>query len=180
MVKCLQATYRAARNEKNLSGNHGDFGAAVRGRVYLLYLHHCLIDLGDKAFESCCYLELSKNVKLASGRAAQYTPLDSNRKPQSSTATEHSLSPYPDPDNVCVMKYSAVEETEEAATVIAKREHDRSTLEKFNQMMKMRSNSAFYEKKLKKLKQKYFKSRDNGETDTTLGEIRDEGRYAKK
>ena len=93
---------------------------------------------------------------------------------------KHSLSPYPDSDNFHIMKYSAEEATEEAATAIAQREYDRSAVDKFEQMMKMRSNSQFYEKKINKLKHKYFESRDNGETDSTLGEIRDEGRYAKK
>ena len=148
--------------------------------MHLLYLHHCLIELGDKAFESCCYPELSENAKHTLGSSAQYKPLDNNRKPQSSTATEHSLSPYPDSDNFCSRKHLAMEATKEAAAAIAKREHDRSVVEKFDQMMKMRSNSQFYDKKLKKLKHKYFESRDNGETDTTLGEIREEGRYAKK
>ena len=48
----IQVVYRAAHNEKDLSGNHGDFGAAVGGKEYILYLHHCLIELGDKGFES--------------------------------------------------------------------------------------------------------------------------------
>jgi hypothetical protein len=41
------------------------------------------------------------------------------------------------------MKYSAEEATEEAATAIAQRECDRSAVDKFEQMMKMRSNSQF-------------------------------------
>ena len=80
VVKFLQGVYCAASNEKSLSGNHGDFGAAVGGRVYLLYLYHCLIELGDNAFESCCYPELSANAKHTPDRAGQYHPLDNNRK----------------------------------------------------------------------------------------------------
>jgi hypothetical protein len=72
VVKFLQGVCHAARNEKKMSGNHGDFGAAVGGRVYLLYMHHCLIELGDKAFDSCFYLELSANAKHTSGSDGQY------------------------------------------------------------------------------------------------------------
>ena len=103
-----------------------------------------MIEVGDKGFERCYYPELSNSVKgmFSMGR---YKPLNNNtsHKSQGSTATDRSMSPYPDSDNFRIRKYSAVEATEEAATAIAQREHDRSALEMFKQMMKMRSNSQF-------------------------------------
>ena len=102
-----------------MSGNHGDFGAPVEGKVYILYLNHGLIELGDKGFESCYYPELGENVKRSSS-AGGYIPLNNNksRTSQGSTATEHSLSPYPDSDNFHSRKYSAVDATKEAAAAL--------------------------------------------------------------
>ena len=181
VFKFVQGVYRAARNEKNLSGNHGDFGAAVGGKVYLLYLHHCLIEVGDKGFESCHYPELSDNAKRTSSGGG-YKPLNNNmsRKSQGSTATDRSMSPYPDSDNFCTRKCFAVEATEEASAAIAQREGERGSVEKFEQMLKMTSNSQFYEKKLSKLKYKYTECKVNGDDETTLMEIREDGKYAKQ
>ena len=181
VLNFIQAVYRAARNEKNLSGNHGDFGAAVGGKVYILYLHHCLIELGDKGFESCYYPELGENTKRTSS-AGRYVPLNNNRsrKSQGSTSTERSLSPYPDNDNFRSRKFSAVEATEQAAAAIVWREQERGSVEKFEVMLKMKSNAQFYEKKLSKLKRKYTQCKVDGCDEGTLVEIRDDGKYAKK
>jgi hypothetical protein len=152
----IQVVYRAACNEKNLSGNHGDFGAAVGGKVYILYVHHCLIELGDKRFESCYYPNLGGNAKSTSSTGG-YTLLNNNksRKSQGSTETECSLSPYPDSDNFCSRKDSALEATEEAAAAIVQREQEKGSVEKFELMLKMKSNAQFYEKKRSKCKRKY-------------------------
>lgn len=63
VMNFLQATYREARNKKNLSGFHGDFGACVGGNVYLLYFHLCLNDTCDKALMECAYPELPADMK---------------------------------------------------------------------------------------------------------------------
>jgi hypothetical protein len=140
-----------------------------------------LIEVGDKGFESCYYPELSNNAKrMLSGGG--YKPLINNmsRKSQVSTATDQSLSPYPDSYNFRTRKYFAVEATEEAAAAITQRERERGSVEKFEQMLKMKSNSQFYEKKLSKLKCKYTECKINGDDETTLMEIREDGKYAKQ
>jgi hypothetical protein len=86
----LQALYRGACNQKTLSGFHGDFGACIGGRVYLLYLHHCLMEAGDKALFAYAYPTLDDRLKC--GSMESYKPLGRS----SSSATDRSLSPFPD------------------------------------------------------------------------------------
>ena len=104
--------------QKTLSGFHGDFGACISGRVYLLYLHHCLTEAGDKALLVCAYPMLDDRLKR--GSMESYKPLGC----ANSSATDRSLSPYPDATNFCTKKSSAVEATEQAAIAITTRENE--------------------------------------------------------
>ena len=73
-----------------------------------------------------------------------------------------------------------MEATEETAAAIVQREHNRGSVEKFEQMLKMKSNSQFYEMKLIKLKCKYTKCKVSGDDETTLMEIREDSKYTKQ
>jgi hypothetical protein len=87
--------------------------------VYLLYLHHCLMETDDKALLACASPTLDD--KLNRGSMNSYQPLCR----LSSTATDQSLSPMPDANNFQTKKSSAVEATERATIAITTRENDR-------------------------------------------------------
>ncbi len=52
-------------------------------------------------------------------------------------------------------------------------------MEKFELMLKMKTNTQFFDKKLSKLKCKYTECKVNGSDEGNLMEIRDDGKYAK-
>ena len=59
----LQARYKDVCIRTTLTGFHGDFRACIGGQVYLLYLHHCLMEAGDKALFACAYPTLDDRLK---------------------------------------------------------------------------------------------------------------------
>ena len=170
----VQALYKEACNKKTLSGFHGDFGACIGGRVYLLYLHHCLMEAGDKALLACAYPTLDANLKR--GSMDTFKPLGRS----SSTATDRSLSPMPDTNNFRTKKSSAVEATEQAAIAISTRESDRREIIQFDRMMEMKSMGELYTTKGNKLKRKFFEDSDNGESEESLKELHAQRKHLKK
>jgi hypothetical protein len=170
----LQALYKDACNKKTLSGFHGDFGACIGGRVYLLYLHHCLMETGDKALLACAYPTLDDRLKR--GSMDSYKPLCHSN----STATDRSLSPMPEGNNFRSKKSSAVEATERAANAITTRENERRDINRFDRMMELKSMGEYYTTKANKLKRKFFEDRENGESDEALKELRGQRKHMKK
>ena len=58
-----QAMYKDACNKKTMSGFYRDFGTCIGGKVYLLYLHHCLMETGNKALMLCACSTLDNRLK---------------------------------------------------------------------------------------------------------------------
>ena len=59
--ECLEfilAHYQEARNNNNKSGNEQSFADYTSGKPYLLYLHLCSTEIGDKAFSDYAYSTL--------------------------------------------------------------------------------------------------------------------------
>ena len=142
--------------------------------MYLLYLHHCLMETGDKALLACAYPTLDDNLKC--GSVDSFKPLSHSN----STATDRSFSPMPDANNFRTKKSSAVEATERAAIAITTRENDRRNIVRFDRMMEMKSMCEFYTTKGNKLKRKFFEDRENGESDEALKELHAQRRNMKK
>ena len=72
-----------------------------------------------------------------------------------------------------------MEASEEAAAAIVQREQERGSVEKFELMLKVKSNAQFYEKKLSKCKRKFTECKVSGGNEQTLIEIRDDGKHTK-
>ena len=86
--------------------------------MYLLCLHHCLTETGDKALLAYAYPTMDNRLK--HGSMDSYKPIGH----ESSSATERSLSLYPDATNFFMKKSSAVEATEQAAIATTTRENE--------------------------------------------------------
>jgi hypothetical protein len=69
---------------------------------------------------------------------------------------------------------------EQAAIAITTRENERRETNRFDRMMEMKSMSEYYTNKGSKLKRKIFEDMDNGESEETLKEIRDQRKHMKK
>ena len=66
----IMAHYRVARNNKNKSGSHQPFADYTSRKLYLLYLHLCSTEIGDKAFSDCVYSALPSENAFSSSTSS--------------------------------------------------------------------------------------------------------------
>ena len=133
-----------------------------------------MTETGDKALLACAYPTLDDKLKRGS--------MDSWKSLccLGSSATDRSLSPIPDSNNVRTKKSSALKATERAALAITTRENKRHEMNRFDRMMELKSMCEYYRTKGNKLKQKFFEDRDNGESDEALKEVQGQRKHMKK
>jgi hypothetical protein len=120
-----------------LSGFRGDFGACVGGKVYLLDLHVCLSETGDKALMECAYPELDPEIKRSS--AQSFKPLSHRHsRRESMYSMERINSPFHEfeENSFRTRKQSAMEATKDAARATSNREFERQQADVFDQMMR--------------------------------------------
>ena len=72
----IMAHYWEACNNKNKSGSHQPFADYTSGKPYLLYLHLCSAEIGDKAFSNCVYSALPSETAFSSSTSSSLSTDD--------------------------------------------------------------------------------------------------------
>ena len=66
----IMVHYQEARNNKNKSGSHQPFADYTGRKPYLLCLHLCSTEIGDKAFSDCVYSALPSETSFSSSTSS--------------------------------------------------------------------------------------------------------------
>ena len=146
LVGYLDEWYRQAWNAKTKSGRHAPLQENVGGKAWLIYWHERLQSNGDRDLGTCAYGKLGQNVRCLSTDG----PIWRQRKSRTSyTASERSLSPMSNCDNVHTKKHSAVEATESAARSMDRNNHLLES-EEFDRLMDLKEKREQQELKKKR------------------------------
>ena len=84
----IMAHYRVAHNNKNKSGSHQPFADYTNRKLYLLYLHLCSTEIGDKAFSDCVYSALPSENAFSSSTSSSLSTDDTTPEKSSNASSK--------------------------------------------------------------------------------------------
>ena len=119
VVDYLCAHYKEVRNNKTKSGEHKPFSAFIHGKIWLLYFHQRLVELGDTDIMSCAYVELDVDVKMTSDSQLDFSSasLLTRKRKASPSKVVSQKSFFTDPDVVRLAKEAQTSFRERNETV---------------------------------------------------------------